>query len=175
MTFVVSLSFAAAAEVTVDYASADGTALDGVDYHAVSGSLKIPAGTLAATVSVPVIGNTVADGDRSFELILANAPAGVLPADGTAAGLIIDDDGAPPASGTLDRTFAANGYLVMDLGAGINDKAYAAAVDADGRILLVGEQDGDIAMLRLDTNFDGDGKISRDFFFDDDYAYALGV
>lgn len=152
LTFVVGLSVAAVAEVTVDYASADGTALDGVDYHGVSGTLTIPAGTLAGTVTVPVIGNTLADGDRGFEMVLSNASPGIRLADFTATGLILDDDGAPPASGTLDRSFAANGYIVTDLGAGIDEKAYAAAIDADGRILLAGRQDNDIAMLRLDEN-----------------------
>ena len=57
--FTVSLSTASGQEVTVDYATADGTAAAGTDYAAASGTLTFPAGTTTRNVTVAVNGDTV--------------------------------------------------------------------------------------------------------------------
>ncbi len=58
--------------VVVPYATADGTAVAGVDYTAVSGSVTIPAGATGASVSVPVLGGSNS-ADKSLYLNLAGA------------------------------------------------------------------------------------------------------
>ena len=55
MPFRVTLSRASASDVTVRYATADGTAMAGSDYTAASDTLTIEAGATGATVSVPII------------------------------------------------------------------------------------------------------------------------
>jgi len=71
----VALTPATAATVTVDYATADGTATSGVDYGAVSGTLNLPAGTTTQTVSVPVLGDRDFELDETFFLNLGNPTA----------------------------------------------------------------------------------------------------
>ena len=60
--FAVTLSAVSTHDVTVDYATADGTARAGADYNAAQGTLPIPAGTTcpsspACKIPVQVIGD----------------------------------------------------------------------------------------------------------------------
>jgi uncharacterized delta-60 repeat protein len=76
------------------------------------------------------------------------------------------------ADGTLDSTFGDHGIVKTDLGSG-DDFAESVAVDAKGRIVLVGRATSatilDMALVRyrpdgtLDTSFDGDGIVTADF------------
>ena len=92
--FTVSLSRAfttAGHRVTVDYATADGTAKAGEDYTATSGTLTFAAGETSKTVNVPVLDDTVDEGSETFTLRLSNA-AGARIGDGEATGTITNDD-----------------------------------------------------------------------------------
>jgi len=57
--FTVSLDFASANSITVDYATADGTAAAGSDYTATSGTLTFAPGETSKTIPVPVAGDLV--------------------------------------------------------------------------------------------------------------------
>ncbi|HEU4837008.1 MAG TPA: Calx-beta domain-containing protein [Pyrinomonadaceae bacterium] len=59
--------------VTVDYATANGTAAAGSDYVAASGSVTIPAGSVGAVVNIPITGDTTIEPDETFSLTLSNA------------------------------------------------------------------------------------------------------
>jgi hypothetical protein len=72
-TFVVTLSPASSQTVTVNYATADGTATAGSDYVAASGSLSFPAGTTSRTVTVAVNGDPTPEPDEDFFLNLSGA------------------------------------------------------------------------------------------------------
>ena len=92
--FEVSLSRAfttAAHSVTVDYATADGTATAGEDYTATSGTLTFAAGESSKTVSVTVLDDAIDEGEETFSLSLSNA-AGARIGDGEATGTIANDD-----------------------------------------------------------------------------------
>jgi len=67
MNFPVVLSVAYDQDVTVDYFTADGSgsALAGVDYLSVSGSLTFAAGQTNQTISVPVIGDQLSRASAS--------------------------------------------------------------------------------------------------------------
>ena len=80
--------------ITVAYTTADGTAVAGSDYQAKSGTITFAPKTTSQTVSIPVIGNLVQDGNRTFNLRLSNAVNATI-ADGTAVGTIIDNDSPP--------------------------------------------------------------------------------
>ena len=89
VVFEVSLDRAfttAAHSVTVDYATADGTAKAGEDYTATTGTLAFAAGERVKTVSVPILDDGHDEGHETFVLRLANvdgARAGDLEATGT--------------------------------------------------------------------------------------------
>ena len=102
--FRVTLDPAASGTVTVDYATADGTATAGADYDATSGTLTFAPGETAKTVSVPLIDDTVEDGGETFTLTLSNA-VGAMIADGEATGAILNTE-APPEPDALTASFS---------------------------------------------------------------------
>jgi hypothetical protein len=96
-SFVVTLSPASTDPVTVDYATADGTATAGADYVATTGTLSFAAGVTSATITVPVIGDVLNEDNETFSVTLSNASnAGIATATGHAT--ILDDDPLPSVS-----------------------------------------------------------------------------
>ncbi|MEM9139813.1 MAG: Calx-beta domain-containing protein, partial [Pseudomonadota bacterium] len=92
VTFDVVLDAPAAQAVSFDYETRDGTATAGADYIAASGSVSFAAGQQTAQISVQVLGDTDAEADETFTLVLTDPAAGEV----TGTGTIIDDDGAAP-------------------------------------------------------------------------------
>lgn len=82
----------AAGPVTVDYVTADGTAVAGLDYYGVQGTLTFMPGTFIQTFVVPIIDNAVQDGDRVFFLRLRNLTGGAVWGQFTNATVRILDD-----------------------------------------------------------------------------------
>jgi hypothetical protein len=78
--------------MTVSYATADGTATAGSDYQAVSGTLTFNPGETSKDVVVPIIGDTLVEGDEVFFLIHQGQSAGYVDR-APAEGIIIDDEG----------------------------------------------------------------------------------
>ena len=93
LDFVVSLRPASSKVVTVAYATADGTALDGSDYTAVEGTLTFAAGSTASqTIAVTLIDDTVDESEtETFTVVLSNETNARLD-DASAVGTIMDDD-----------------------------------------------------------------------------------
>ena len=92
--FEVRLSAAGARDVTVDYATADGTAIAAVNYLARAGMLTIPAGERRGTIRVPIIDDAQNRPHRSFSLRLSNPQnARLLDARATAFATIRDGVG----------------------------------------------------------------------------------
>ena len=77
--------------VTVNYATADGTAKAGEDYTATSGSLTFAAGERVKTVRVPLLDDAIDEGEETFTLRLSNAK-GARIGDGEATGTIANAD-----------------------------------------------------------------------------------
>ena len=95
MVFRVTLESASSGTVTVNYATADGTATAGEDYTATSGTLTFAPGETEKTVSVAIIDDTVEDSGETFTLVLSEPSGGSL-ADTEATGTIFNTD-PPPA------------------------------------------------------------------------------
>ena len=72
-TFNVTLSSPAAAAVTVNFATANGTATSGSDYTANSGTVTFAAGQTSQTVTVQVTGDTNVEPDETFFVNLSSA------------------------------------------------------------------------------------------------------
>ena len=96
LAFAVTLSRAASSTVTVDYASANGTAMAGSDYTAISGTLTFAAGETQKTVAVPVLDDAIDDDGETLTLTLSN-PNGAWLADATGIGTIHNSDPMPKA------------------------------------------------------------------------------
>ncbi|HTX70236.1 MAG TPA: Calx-beta domain-containing protein, partial [Thermoleophilia bacterium] len=91
-TLTVTRTGGTASAVTVDYASADGTATAGVNYTTVSGTLVFDAGVAAQTISVPIIYDSVDGAPSKTALLTLSNPTGgaVLGAQKTATLVILD-------------------------------------------------------------------------------------
>jgi Calx-beta domain len=111
--FAVSLSTPSGFPVSARYATADGSAKAGSDYTPESGTVTFPPGATTETVSVPLVNDSVHEGDESFALVLtAPQDATVGPAGPPA--VVHDDDSttqggstgstAPTLVPSLDRT-----------------------------------------------------------------------
>src|SRR5439155_7205113 len=79
----INLSSPNATDVTIHYQTVDGTAIGGVDYAKMSGTIIIPAGDTSATLLIPIIGNTIDQANRSFSVQLSNPTGGATLGNGT--------------------------------------------------------------------------------------------
>ena len=95
--FTVTLSGTRTGNVTVDYATADGTAEVGADYTGTSGTLTFTPTENSKTISVPTVEDTTDEETETFTVTLSN-PSGATIQDGTATGAITDDDEPPTLS-----------------------------------------------------------------------------
>lgn len=91
-TFTVTLSAASAQDVTVSYATSDGTATAPDDYASASGQLTFGAGTTTETIPVSVHGDIADEGTQETFTVTLSAPVNATIGDGTATGTITDDD-----------------------------------------------------------------------------------
>ena len=121
LDFEVTLIPAATAQVTVDYATSDGTATSSMDYTSTSGTLTFAAGETSKTVSVPITDDTVSDDGETFTLTLSNA-SGAEIADSEATGTIRNTEAnrAPTGIPTVTGTSRVRETLTADI-SGIDD------------------------------------------------------
>jgi Calx-beta domain-containing protein len=92
---------------TVAYATSDGTALDGQDYTATSGTLTFGPGVTSQTFDVPILDDQVAETFETLNLALSNAgPLGThVGSPGTAVvGISDNDDITPTVTAPDDRS-----------------------------------------------------------------------
>jgi Ca2+-binding RTX toxin-like protein len=102
-TFTVSLSTFSFQTITVQYATADGSATAPSDYTATSGTLSFNPGETSKTVTVPVHGDTVIEPDETFTVNLSSPTNAVL-LDAQGEGTIRNDDLNPNAACTITGT-----------------------------------------------------------------------
>jgi uncharacterized repeat protein (TIGR01451 family) len=98
--FNVTLSATSTQTVTVNYATANGTAAAGTDYLAASGTLSFAPGTTVKTISVTVNGDTTVEPDETF-LVNLSAASGATLADSQGVGTIANDDSAGSTKAVL--------------------------------------------------------------------------
>ncbi|HEX8710071.1 MAG TPA: Calx-beta domain-containing protein, partial [Pyrinomonadaceae bacterium] len=100
LDFTVSLSTSGTQPITVDYATADGTATAGTDYLAATGMLTFAPGETVKTISVTINGDTTIEPDETFFVNLTN-PVNATFTDPQGQGTITNDDTAPPVAGVV--------------------------------------------------------------------------
>ena len=106
--FTVQLSQPSGQNVTVDYATANGTATAAADYTATSGTLTVIAGATTGTITVSVTGDTAVESAETFYVNLSN-PQNALLGDNQGVGTITSDDVTPTLSVVVSSsTFGEN-------------------------------------------------------------------
>ncbi|MBO9463895.1 hypothetical protein J7443_01510 [Tropicibacter sp. R15_0] len=142
--FTIAQDRISALDTVVSY-SMSGTATDGTDYTAASGTLTIPAGDLTAAVDLDVIEDAFVEGTETAILTLTAVTSGddvtilsTVSADLSGTANITDDDVASIAVTNLDLTASENG----------NDNASMSFV-------LLGQPTADVTL-----SFAGDAQCS---------------
>lgn len=116
--FTVTLSAPSGQNVTVNYATADGSATAPGDYASLSGGLLFTAGTTALSISVFVNGDTIPEANETFFVNLSGATNATL-ADNQGVGTITNDD----VPVTISPTTLPNGGVAV---------AYSQTLSASG-------------------------------------------
>ena len=106
--FTVTLAQASLETVTVQYATSDGTATEGVDYTRVQGTLTFDPGDKEETVSVAVTNDMLDEDDEDFTLTLSGETNASL-GKSVATGRITDDDPEPEVGLAVMVASAAEG------------------------------------------------------------------
>lgn len=103
ITITVSRTGGSAGDVTVDYATSDGTATAGDDYAAASGTLSFLDGETSGSFTVTLLDDAVYEGDEDLDLTLTNTTGGATLGSQSAAVLtILEDDASGPADNDND-------------------------------------------------------------------------
>lgn len=89
--FEIALSAASGRSITVDWTTANGTALAPTDFIAASGTVTFAPGDTKRTIGVTVVGNNVVEPNETFTVNLS-APTNATIADGSGVGTIANDD-----------------------------------------------------------------------------------
>jgi uncharacterized repeat protein (TIGR01451 family) len=91
LVFTVTLSVASSQVVTVDYATANGSATAGSDYQTASGTLTFDPGVTSLPIPVTVLGDTDFEPHETLIVNLSN-PVNAAISDGQGDGTILNDD-----------------------------------------------------------------------------------
>ena len=131
----VTLSAAAGRDVTVDYATSNGTATAGSDYTATNGTLTISAGDTTGTIPVTVLQDAVYERDETVTMTLSSASNATI-SDATGVFTITDDESAPTVTlATSASSIAENAGSSLTLTAtlsGATDADITVALDTSG-------------------------------------------
>ena len=143
--FTVTLSQTSTQEVRVSYLTQSGSATEDVDFVRMQGELVFALGDTSKTIRVPIIGDTLAEGEESFTVRLGNPRNANLNVQAfTGNATITDDDaavlaltiapdifseaaGANAAIGTVSRNTSTNAALTVNLRSSVISKATVPA------------------------------------------------
>jgi uncharacterized repeat protein (TIGR03806 family) len=93
----VSLTQSANQLVSFAYATADISALNGLDYTARSGTASIASGLTSTTLSIPVLGDQLVELDESFSMILSTATNATINTGSAIISIVDNDETTIPA------------------------------------------------------------------------------
>ncbi|BAZ83501.1 hypothetical protein NIES73_47900 [Sphaerospermopsis kisseleviana NIES-73] len=94
--FTVTRSGTASQPITVNYATANGTATAGSDFTSTSGTLTFATNETTKTIAISILGDTTVEGNETFFVNLSN-PTNATIVDAQGQGTINNDDVALPS------------------------------------------------------------------------------
>ena len=125
--------------VSVDYATANGSATAGSDYVTTNGTLTFANGETSKTFAITIIDDSIFENSETVNLSLSNATGGATLGNPNSAVLTINDDDVQPQPGQLQ----------------LSDNQYSA-VEHEGSIVVtvnrVGGSDGTVSVNYSTTN-----------------------
>ena len=151
VTVTVTRSGDATQMATVNYATANGTAIAGQDYDAVSNKLIFGPGVTSQTITIPITNDATTEGPENFTVSLSSPSGASLGQKATATITIADDDSA-----TSTILFESSSYTVNE---------------GDGSATLVVIRSGGLAAPATVTFSTSDGTATGG----SDYAASSGT
>jgi len=107
LTVTVQRSNGSSGTAAVNYATSNGTGVQGVDYSSTSGTLTFANGETSKTFPVTIVDNGSIDGNRTFNLTLSNPTSGSSLGSSTATVTVYDDESVTFGTGSLRYSKAA--------------------------------------------------------------------
>lgn len=152
------------AEVSVNYATSDGSAVAGSDYTAASGTLNFGAGETVKTFTVAVTDDAVVESNETVNLTLSGAGGGATLGSTTAATLTIadNDSNTLPTIGSLNPSTVcqgSGGITVTLSGSNFVSGAVVQFNGADRFTTFVSPTEMRFALLSTDTTTAGDHNV----------------
>lgn len=98
----VTLSDANGSTFTVNYTTSNGTATNGSDYNATSGTLTFSGSTTTQNIPVKINGDATTENDEYFHITLSNTTGGATIKDNSATISLLNDDGGATHAGERD-------------------------------------------------------------------------
>lgn len=133
-TITIQRSGSLSAPATVQFATSNGTATAGSDYQATSGTVSFAIGQAVQTITIPLIGDGIAENSETFTVTLSNPSGATLGSHSTATVTILDND---LALGNLVRQTVVTGLV----------QPTAIEWTPDGRYMLVAQKDGVVRLV----------------------------
>ncbi|MDD1429939.1 hypothetical protein MEO42_02175 [Dolichospermum sp. ST_sed6] len=160
LSYTVTLSSASTQTITVQYATANGTATAASDYTSTSGTLTFNPGVTSQVINIPILNNSINEANETFTLTLSSPTNANLGTTKTVTTTITDTLTAAvtttlPANGenlTLTGTIAINGTGNAGNNVIIGNAANNILNGALGIDTLIGGTGNDI--YRVDTTTD---------------------
>ncbi|HNP65813.1 MAG TPA: Calx-beta domain-containing protein [Woeseiaceae bacterium] len=167
--------------VTVNLQTAEGSALDGIDYIGIAPVLSFAAGStdLSQNVSVNILGDLDVESDETFSLLISSVSENAAVLEGVGLGTILNDDLPPeldcsPATATPNALWPPNHKLVsIEIGGVLSENGAPAvitvtAIEQDEPVNGTGDGDTipdgfgvgtDTPQIRRERSGQGDGRI----------------
>ena len=172
--FAVTLDNPTDGAVTVQYDTADDTAIAGTDYTAASSrTLTIPAGDAGAEISIDTTDDSVDEGDETFTVTLSSPSSNAdLGTAVSATGTILDGDGKPAVSVagasategsslsfTVSLRFPTDADVTVQYGTSIGTDDTASASDftaasSETATITAGQTDSTISIATTEDSID---------------------
>ena len=164
--FTLSRAGPTGVNVTLDFATADASASADADYTPQSGSLSIASGETTLTIPVPVLDDSLREGDETFTVTLSN-PVNAALLDASGSCTILDND--PPAgepTWNLTATGAPELWTMGYVGQGVVVASIDTGVDVNHPDLAPVWRGGSNSWFDVHgehplTPFDADGHGTR--------------
>ncbi len=167
-------------EITVDYATADGTAVAGEDYAATNGQLRFANGQPLATITIPIHDDDLDESGETLELRLSDPGNEATLGSNVAATIRIrDDDGRAgfPFLETFESGAMSNYWRTYSTAAGQVQIATNNGPAAGDRHLTMDAADYGYALneLVLTADLAGQSGVTLSFWHREfnDYAHAM--
>jgi Ca2+-binding RTX toxin-like protein len=103
LSYTVSLSSSSTQTITVQYSTANGTALSGSDYTTTTGTLTFNPGVTRQTISIPILNDAINEANETFTVKLTSPTNAILGGTATVTTTITDT-----LSASTTTTLAAN-------------------------------------------------------------------